>query len=92
MTVRRRFNWPMFLSYTPGLMIVGLIGLKVTGTIELSWLWVLAGLWVPGAALVGLITLTAFLKAVLEPRLTHDQKSYRQARREQERRDSGLCQ
>ena len=92
MTAQRGFNWPMFLSYTPGLVIVALIGLKVTGAIDLSWLWVLAGLWVPGAALVGLITLTAFLKAVLEPKLTHDQKSYRQARQEQARRDSGLSQ
>ena len=38
-----------------GLLAVLFIGLKLTGCIDWSWLWVLAPIWIPLALVVGII-------------------------------------
>ena len=39
----------------PGLLAVLFIGLKLTGFIEWSWIWVLSPLWIPLAIVIGIV-------------------------------------
>ena len=40
-----------------GLLTILFIGLKLTGHIEWSWIWVLSPLWMPIAFILGLVAL-----------------------------------
>ena len=40
-----------------GMLTILFIGLKITGYIDWSWLWVLAPIWIPGVVVVSLIIL-----------------------------------
>jgi hypothetical protein len=47
----------------PFLPMLGLlfIGLKLTGHITWSWLWVLSPLWIPAAIILGFLLLAGFI-------------------------------
>ena len=44
-----------------GLLTILFIGLKLTGNIAWSWLWVLSPIWLPVAAIVLIVLLGALL-------------------------------
>jgi hypothetical protein len=45
-----------------GLLTILFIGLKLTGYIDWSWLWVLSPIWIP--TLIGIVIVGLFLLAV----------------------------
>lgn len=52
-----------------GLLALLFIALKLTGTIDWAWGWVLAPLWMPFALVLGLVLLTlvlSFIAALLK--------------------------
>jgi len=44
-----------------GLLTILFIGLKLTGYVQWSWLWVLSLLWIPLAAVIGVIAVCMFI-------------------------------
>jgi hypothetical protein len=49
-----------------GLLAVLFIGLKLTGYLEWSWLWVLAPLWLPFAVILIVATIALLVMLVIE--------------------------
>jgi len=47
-----------------GLLAVLFIGLKLTGYIAWSWLWVLSPLWIPLAIVLGIVAFVLLLAAI----------------------------
>ena len=54
-----------FLAFVPGLVVLAFVGMKITGTIDWSWAWVLAPLWVPLALISTLIIVAALLRELV---------------------------
>lgn len=54
-----------------GLLTLLFIGLKLTGHITWSWLWVLAPMWIPATIIVGLIV-TGFTFIAIDKQLSSD--------------------
>lgn len=52
------------LSFS-SLLTVLFIGLKLTGHIEWSWLWVLSPIWIPAGLLLGIALLSLIVFTVL---------------------------
>lgn len=46
----------------PGLLTILFIGLKLTGSIDWSWWWVLCPIWLPVAVVLCLVILAVSLK------------------------------
>jgi hypothetical protein len=57
MASEKKFNVSFPFNPMLGLLF---IGLKVTGHITWSWLWVLSPLWIPAAIFLGLFLLAGF--------------------------------
>lgn len=58
-----------------GWLTILFVGLKLTGYIEWSWLWVLAPLWIPGAIILTLLAVVFF--AALIAGVKHDKRRRR---------------
>jgi hypothetical protein len=52
-------NFNVSFPFNPMLGLL-FIGLKLTGHITWSWLWVLSPLWIPAAIILGLFLLAGF--------------------------------
>lgn len=47
-----------------GLLTILFIGLKLTGFIEWSWVWVLSPIWITGAVLLVLVIIWAIIEEI----------------------------
>ena len=53
-----------FIALLEVLLLVLFIGLKLTGSIDWSWMWVISPLWMSGAVTLCLIGLLAIVKFI----------------------------